>query len=139
MGARELVAVLLGVVGYLYRKSRVTAAGIGATAPVVVPTSAIVASLALTTTPAAEPAAETTAKSTPEVAATPAVIAKPDAVAEPSSKMDLTALVPAESPDSMTGSTPTIVVPKDAAMTSDAGNVTKREVSKPIVATSDDK
>ena len=134
-----LVAVLLGAVGYLYRKSRATAAGIGATAPVVVPTSAIVASPALTTTPVAEPAAETTAKTTPEVAVTPAVIAKPDAVAEPSSKMDLTALVPAESPDSMTGSTPTIVVPKDAAMTSDAGDVTKREASKPIVATLDDK
>ena len=111
-------------------------AGVGATAPIV-PTSAVAP--ALTMTPVAAPTTAATAATAPDVAATPDVVAKPDVVVQPASKMDLTALVPAESPDSMTGSAPNIISPKEAAMTPGAGDVLKRNASTPTVTISEEK
>lgn len=117
-----LVAVLLGAVGYLYQKSRATPPGPGVTAP------AVAAMPALAETPPAE------------VAASPQVLAKPDVIAVPASKMDLAALVPAESPDSITASTPDMVAPKEAAIKPDTGDVKKQDcVELPTVAASEGK
>jgi hypothetical protein len=100
-----LVVVLLGAVGYLWRKSRM-----------------------------GPPVAA--AKSPAAAAATPAA----DPVAPKSEKMDLPALVPTESPDSIAASKADMDVPKDAAMTSPVSDMTKPDrVVPPKVVTSGDK
>ena len=104
-----MIVLLLGAVGYLWRKARMAARPAAAVAPVVAPT---------------EPPAPPTAP-----AVTPA-----------SEKMDLPALVPAESPDSIAASKADMDVPKDAAMTSPVTDMTKPDrVDPPTVVTSENK
>jgi hypothetical protein len=99
-----LVVVLLGAVGYLWRKSRVAAPH-----------------------QATEPAV-------------PAAALPADNLVAESEKMDLPALVPTESPDSITASRADMQVPKDAAMTSTVSGVTKPDrADPPTIVTSGDK
>ena len=99
-----LVVVLLGAVGYLWRKARL--AQPAASVPVA-------------------PVAATTAPAPPGATV----------VAPKSEKMDLPALVPTESPDSIAMSKTDIEVPTEAAMTSPAGDVAKRDRGDPQIVT----
>ena len=105
-----LIAVLLGAVFYLWRKARMAVPATTAQAPV--------------------------AAATP-----PAPTEPPTTMVTPKSeKIDLPALVPTESPDSIAASRADMDVPKDAAMTSSANDMAKPDrVDPPNVVTSIDK
>jgi uncharacterized protein len=104
-----LVVVLLGAVGYLFRKTRLAVPAAVASAPAV---------------------------AAPPVTATPTETV----VASETDKMDLPALVPGESPDSIVASAPEMEAPKDAAMTPAAGDADKRDrADPPAAATSENK
>lgn len=102
-----LVIVLLGAVGYLWRKARMGLSGSAAPEPVVAP-----------------PAASAPSASTVDI---------PE-----SAKMNLSGLVPTESPDSIAASKADMEVSTDAAMTSPAGNAAKQDhLDPPTIVTSD--
>ena len=121
-----LIVALLGAVAYFYRKSRAVLPASSS----IVPTTVVPPGPVITPTPA----------STPEEVVATDLPSRPDATSVPEPKMDLPALVPAESPDSIAASRPDMAEPKDAAMTSDAGDVEKRDrVDSATIATSPDK